>query len=129
MKKKTRLLKNIREEFNTHYRRLESSQEGKFTYYLMGLIIDHIEHNYDDEDNKFIKEIMKYPDPLKSLHDIFCEYVDLEDIFNDVFNEFFVGSPPHRKALNVIAEELYGDDDDDDFYDDDDFEYTDEDYC
>ena len=42
MKKKTRLLKNIREEFNTHYRRLESSQEGKFTYYLMGLIIDHI---------------------------------------------------------------------------------------
>ena len=127
MKKKTRLLKNIREEFNTHYRRLESSQEGKFTYYLMGLIIDHIEHNYNDEDDKFIKEIMKYPDPLKSLHDIFCEYVDLEGLFNEVFDEFFVGSPPHRKALSVIAEELY--DDDDDFYDDDDFEYTDEDYC
>ena len=71
MKKKTRLLKNIKEEFNTHYRRLESSQEGKFTYYLMGLIIDHIEHNYNDEEDKFVKEIMKYPDPLKSLHDRF----------------------------------------------------------
>ena len=60
MKKKTRLLKNLREEFNTQYRRLESSQEGKFTYYLMGLIIDHIEHNYNDEEDKFVKEIMKY---------------------------------------------------------------------
>ena len=118
MKDKTRLLKNMNNEFSNFYKDLEYSKERKDKYLLMSLLIDYISKHYDEKDNLIVKELLKYPAPLKTLYDIFTNYIDLDKVISKVVNDFFVKNQKHRPAFDkcIYCEEFY---DDDDFCDED----------
>lgn len=118
MKDKTRLLKNMNNEFSNFYKDLEYSKESKDKYLLMSLLIDYISKHYDEKDNLIVKELLKYPAPLKTLYDIFTNYIDLDKVISKVVNDFFVKNQKHRPAFDkcIYCEEFY---DDDDFCDED----------
>ena len=118
MKDKTRLLKNMNNEFSNFYKDLEYSMESKNKYLLMSLLIDYVSKHYDEKDNVIIKELLKYPAPLKTLYDIFTNYIDLDKVISKVVNDFFVKNQKHRPAFDkcIYCDEFY---DDDDFCDED----------
>lgn len=118
MKDKTRLLKNMNNEFSNFYKDLEYSKESKNKYLLMSLLIDYVSKHYDEKDNVIVKELLKYPAPLKTLYDIFTNYIDLDKVISKVVNDFFVKNQKHRPAFDkcIYCEEFY---DDDDFCDED----------
>ena len=118
MKDKTRLLKNINNEFSNFYKDLEYSKESKNKYLLMSLLIDYVSKHYDEKDNVIVKELLKYPAPLKTLYDIFTNYIDLDKVISKVVNDFFVKNQKHRPAFDkcIYCDEFY---DDDDFCDED----------
>lgn len=121
MKDKTRLLKNMNKEFNDFYKQLEFSSDNKDKYFTMALLIDYVAKHYDEKDNVIVKELLKYPAPLKTLYDIFTNYINLEKVIGKVVSDFFLKNQKHRPAFDkcIYCDEFY---DDDDFCDEDDFD-------
>ena len=121
MKDKTRLLKNMNKEFNDFYKQLEFSSDNKDKYFTMVLLIDYVAKHYDEKDNVIVKELLKYPAPLKTLYDIFTNYINLEKVISKVVSDFFLKNQKHRPAFDkcIYCDEFY---DDDDFCDEDDFD-------
>ena len=121
MKDKTRLLKNMKKEFNDFYKQLEFSSDNKDKYFTMALLIDYVAKHYDEKDNVIVKELLKYPAPLKTLYDIFTNYINLEKVISKVVSDFFLKNQKHRLAFDkcIYCDEFY---DDDDFCDEDDFD-------
>ena len=121
MKDKTRLLKNMKKEFNDFYKQLEFSSDNKDKYFTMALLIDYVAKHYDEKDNVIVKELLKYPAPLKTLYDIFTNYINLEKVISKVVSDFFLKNQKHRPAFDkcIYCDEFY---DDDDFCDEDDFD-------
>lgn len=121
MKDKTRLLKNMNKEFNDFYKQLEFSSDNKDKYFTMALLIDYVAKHYDEKDNVIVKELLKYPAPLKTLYDIFTNYINLEKVISKVVSDFFLKNQKHRPAFDkcIYCDEFY---DDDDFCDEDDFD-------
>lgn len=121
MKDKTRLLKNMNKEFNDFYKQLEFSSDNKDKYFTMALLIDYVAKHYDEKDNVIVNELLKYPAPLKTLYDIFTNYINLEKVIGKVVSDFFLKNQKHRPAFDkcIYCDEFY---DDDDFCDEDDFD-------
>lgn len=121
MKDKTRLLKNMKKEFNDFYKQLEFSSDNKDKYFTMALLIDYVAKHYDEKDNVIVNELLKYPAPLKTLYDIFTNYINLEKVIGKVVSDFFLKNQKHRPAFDkcIYCDEFY---DDDDFCDEDDFD-------
>lgn len=121
MKDKTRLLKNMNKEFNDFYKQLEFSSDNKDKYFTMALLIDYVAKHYDEKDNVIVNELLKYPAPLKTLYDIFTNYINLEKVISKVVSDFFLKNQKHRPAFDkcIYCDEFY---DDDDFCDEDDFD-------
>ena len=133
MKNKTRLLKNMNKEFADFYKQLEYSNESKDKYFTMSLLIDYVSKHYDDKDNKIVKELLKYPAPLKTLYDIFTSYVELDKVIGKVVNDFFVKNQKHRPAFDkcIYCNQFYEDDDcfcDEDEFDDEGLIHDNEDF-
>ena len=107
MKDKTRLLKNMKKEFNDFYKQLEFSSDNKDKYFTMALLIDYVAKHYDEKDNVIVKELLKYPAPLKTLYDIFTNYINLEKVIGKVVSDFFLKNQKHRPAFDKCIYNSY----------------------
>ena len=87
-------------------------------YFILSMIKQHFEDNYNDENNEIIKALAEYEKPLETAYNIFTSYVDMEQVLDKIFKDFFIKGQSHR---GIIKDCMYCDE----FYDDD---FCDEEY-
>lgn len=83
-------------------------------FFILSMVKQHIEENYNDEDNEIIKTLAEYEKPLQTAYEIFTSYIDMKQVLNKVYKDFFQKEQSHK---DLIKDCIYCDD----FYDDDDF--------
>lgn len=83
-------------------------------FFILSMVKQHIEENYNDEDSDIVKALAEYEKPLQTAYEIFTSYIDMEQVLNKVYKDFFQKEQSHK---DLIKDCIYCDD----FYDDDDF--------
>lgn len=83
-------------------------------FFILSMVKQHIEENYNDEDNEVIKALAEYEKPLQTAYEIFTSYIDMEQVLNKVYKDFFQKEQSHK---DLIKDCIYCDD----FYDDEHF--------
>ncbi len=87
-------------------------------FFILSMVKQHIEENYNDEDNEIIKALAGYEKPLQIAYEIFSSYIDMQEVLNKVYKDFFQKEQSHKE---LIKDCIYCDNfhDDEDFCDDD----------
>lgn len=83
-------------------------------FFILSMVKQHIEENYNDEDNEVVKALAEYEKPLQTAYEIFTSYIDMEQVLNKVYKDFFQKEQSHK---DLIKDCIYCDE----FYDDEDF--------
>lgn len=80
-------------------------------YFILSMIKQHIEENYNDEDNEIIKALSQYEKPLETAYNIFTSYIDMEQVLDKVFKDFFIKGQSHRGIIKdcMYCDEFYED--------------------
>ena len=93
-------------------------------YFILAMIKQHFEDNYNDENNEIIKALAEYEKPLETAYNIFTSYVDMEQVLDKIFKDFFIKGQSHRGIIKdcMYCEEFY----DDDFCDEEEIDEEDE---
>lgn len=84
-------------------------------YFVLSMIKQHIEDNCD-ENSEIIKALGEYEKPLETAYNIFKSYIDLGQVLDKVFKDFFIKGQSHRQIVKdcIYCDEFY----DEDFCDD-----------
>ena len=92
-------------------------------YFILSMIKQHIEDNYDEESEIF-KALSQYEKPLETAYNIFTSYIDMEQVLDKVFKDFFIKGQSHRGIIKdcMYCDEFY----DDEFCDDEEIDEQDE---
>lgn len=92
-------------------------------YFILSMIKQHIEDNYDEESEIF-KALLQYEKPLETAYNIFTSYIDMEQVLDKVFKDFFIKGQSHRGIIKdcMYCDEFY----DDEFCDDEEIDEEDE---
>ena len=93
-------------------------------YFILSMIKQHFEDNYNDENNEIIKALAEYEKPLETAYNIFTSYVDMEQVLDKIFKDFFIKGQSHRGIIKdcMYCDEFY----DDDFCDEEEIDEEDE---
>ena len=93
-------------------------------YFILSMIKQHFEDNYKDENNEIIKALAEYEKPLETAYNIFTSYVDMEQVLDKIFKDFFIKGQSHRGIIKdcMYCDEFY----DDDFCDEEEIDEEDE---
>ena len=93
-------------------------------YFILAMIKQHFEDNYNDENNQIIKALAEYEKPLETAYNIFTSYVDMEQVLDKIFKDFFIKGQSHRGIIKdcMYCDEFY----DDDFCDEEEIDEEDE---
>lgn len=83
-------------------------------FFILSMVKQHIEENYNDEDNEIVKALSEYEKPLQTAYEIFTSYIDMQEVLNKVYKDFFQKEQSHK---DLIKDCIYCDN----FYDDEDF--------
>lgn len=80
-------------------------------YFVLSMIKQHIEDNYD-ENSEIVKALTKYEKPLETAYNIFKSYIDMEQVLDKVFKDFFIKGQTHRGIVKdcIYCDEFYDDD-------------------
>lgn len=125
MNEKEQLLETVSNEIDKLYEEENQEvEEDKQKHLIMAMIIDHIDRNYDNDEEELIKEFSALAEPLKTLCDIFYEYIDMDRVLEKVFKDYFLKGQSHRTIVEdcMFCDEFYQDD----FCDDEEFDEEDE---
>lgn len=99
-------------------------------YFVLSMIKQHIEDNCD-ENREIIKALTKYEKPLETAYNIFKSYIDMGQVLDKVFKDFFIKGQTHRGIVKdcIYCDEFYDDDfcDEEQDIDDDGFIHDNED--
>lgn len=99
-------------------------------YFVLSMIKQHIEDNCD-EHREIIKALTKYEKPLETAYNIFKSYIDMGQVLDKVFKDFFIKGQTHRGIVKdcIYCDEFYDDDfcDEEQDIDDDGFIHDNED--
>lgn len=92
-------------------------------YFILSMIKQHIEDNYDEESEIF-KTLSQYEKPLETAYNIFTSYIDMEQVLDKVFKDFFIKGQSHRGIIKdcMYCDEFY----DDEFCDEEEVDEEDE---
>ena len=92
-------------------------------YFILSMIKQHIEDNYDEE-SEISKALSQYEKPLETAYNIFTSYIDMEQVLDKVFKDFFIKGQSHRGIIKdcMYCDEFY----DDEFCDDEEIDEEDE---
>lgn len=80
-------------------------------YFVLSMIKQHIEDNCD-ENSEIIKALTKYEKPLETAYNIFKSYIDMGQVLDKVFKDFFIKGQSHRGIVKdcIYCDEFYDDD-------------------
>lgn len=80
-------------------------------YFVLSMIKQHIEDNCD-ENSEIVKALTKYEKPLETAYNIFKSYIDMEQVLDKVFKDFFIKGQTHRGIVKdcIYCDEFYDDD-------------------
>ena len=80
-------------------------------YFVLSMIKQHIEDNCD-ENSEIIKALTKYEKPLETAYNIFKSYIDMGQVLDKVFKDFFIKGQTHREIVKdcIYCDEFYDDD-------------------
>lgn len=91
-------------------------------FFILSMIKQNIEER--NEDDEIIKALSQYEKPLHTAYEIFTRYINMEQVLDKVFKDFFIKGQSHREIVKecIYCDEFYEDDEfcDDEFYDEDD---------
>lgn len=91
-------------------------------FFILSMIKQNIEER--NEDDEIIKALSQYEKPLHTAYEIFTSYINMEQVLDKVFKDFFIKGQSHREIVKecIYCDEFYEDDEfcDDEFYDEDD---------
>ena len=91
-------------------------------FFILSMIKQNIEER--NEDDEIIKALSQYEKPLHTAYEIFTNYINMEQVLDKVFKDFFIKGQSHREIVKecIYCDEFYEDDEfcDDEFYDEDD---------
>ncbi len=116
MNKKQELMETLSEEVDALYEHDDISETSTREKLVKALIIDHIDRNYNDDENPIIEGILNLTEPLNDIFTIFESYIDTDKVFEKVFKDFFIKGQSHRTFIEdcVYCDQFY----DDEFCDD-----------
>lgn len=80
-------------------------------YFVLSMIKQHIEDNCD-ENSDIVKALSEYEKPLETAYNIFKSYIDMEQVLDKVFKDFFIKGQSHRGIVKdcIYCDEFYDDD-------------------
>lgn len=91
-------------------------------FFILSMIKQNIEER--NEDDEIIKALSQYEKPLHTAYEIFTRYINMEQVLDKVFKDFFIKGQSHREIVKecIYCDEFYEDNEfcDDEFYDEDD---------
>lgn len=91
-------------------------------FFILSMIKQNIEER--NEDDEIIKALSQYEKPLHTAYEIFTSYINMEQILDKVFKDFFIKGQSHRGIIKdcIYCDEFY----DDEFCDDEEVDEEDE---
>ena len=91
-------------------------------FFILSMIKQNIEER--NEDDEIIKALSQYEKPLHTAYEIFTSYINMEQILDKVFKDFFIKGQSHRGIIKdcMYCDEFY----DDEFCDDEEVDEEDE---
>lgn len=91
-------------------------------FFILSMIKQNIEER--NEDDEIIKTLSQYEKPLHTADEIFTSYINMEQILDKVFKDFFIKGQSHRGIIKdcMYCDEFY----DDEFCDDEEVDEEDE---
>jgi len=94
-------------------------------FLVLSMVKQHFEDNYNDEDNPIIMALSESEKPLQTAYEILTSYIDLNEVLNKVYRDFFLKDSSHKELIKdcVYCDNFY---DDDEFCDEDAFDEDDE---
>lgn len=91
-------------------------------FFILSMIKQNIEER--NEDDEIIKALSQYEKPLHTAYEIFTSCINMEQILDKVFKDFFIKGQSHRGIIKdcMYCDEFY----DDEFCDDEEVDEEDE---
>lgn len=91
-------------------------------FFILSMIKQNIEER--NEDDEIIKALSQYEKPLHTAYEIFTSYINMEQVLDKVFKDFFIKGQSHRGIIKdcMYCDEFY----DDEFCDDEEVDEEDE---
>lgn len=91
-------------------------------FFILSMIKQNIEER--NEDDEIIKALSQYEKPLHTAYEVFTSYINMEQILDKVFKDFFIKGQSHRGIIKdcIYCDEFY----DDEFCDDEEVDEEDE---
>lgn len=125
MNEKQNLLEIMSNEVDELNNQPDNTEDYRQRSLIMGLIIDHIDRNYNEDEEVIINAILALPEPLKALCEIFESYIDMDKVIEKVFKDYFLKEQTHKEAIKdcIYCDQFYGDE----FCDDEEFAEDEED--
>lgn len=69
-------------------------------FFILSMIKQNIEER--NEDDEIIKALSQYEKPLHTAYEIFTSYINMEQILDKVFKDFFIKGQSHRGIIKIV---------------------------
>ena len=70
-------------------------------FFMLSMIKQNIEER--NEDDEIIKALLQYEKPLHTADEIFTSYINMEQILDKVFKDFFIKGQSHRGIIKIVC--------------------------
>lgn len=70
-------------------------------FFILSMIKQNIEER--NEDDEIIKALSQYEKPLHTAYEIFTSYINMEQILDKVFKDFFIKGQSHRGIIKIVC--------------------------
>lgn len=70
-------------------------------FFILTMIKQNIEER--NEDDEIIKALSQYEKPLHTAYEIFTSYINMEQILDKVFKDFFIKGQSHRGIIKIVC--------------------------
>lgn len=119
-----KLIDTLVEELKNHSENMNVENNDFKDYCLMGLIVNHFKENIDFFSDEFVEKVLSQSEPLMYLVREFKEYVEVNNIFFDVFEDVILNDHANKEDIQSIF--IYEDIEDDDYEEDEEYDEDDE---
>ena len=70
-------------------------------FFILSMIKQNIEER--NEDDEIIKALSQYEKPLHTAYEIFTSYINMEQVLDKVFKDFFIKGQSHRGIIKIVC--------------------------
>lgn len=70
-------------------------------FFMLSMIKQNIEER--NEDDEIIKALSQYEKPLHTAYEIFTSYINMEQVLDKVFKDFFIKGQSHRGIIKIVC--------------------------